>query len=262
MGAYRARTWRNIDRRKARYRAKARPIFMKALEKQIEPLYEAIGMTYDLNNLTVPELDNEPILDGYKKLYMSAALDFAKFDRRQAKSMAGVELLKDEDEIMEDLIMGEIMDYLATDVGSTIVAIGDTSKKLLRKLLSDLIPEVIERGLGAGEAQTMLRDRVKSEWHRMRYFRTERIVRTETNRACNFGSIKGVRSTGIPYMKQWLSAMAANSRSWHMEADGQEQNIDDLFDIGGESMDFPGDPIGSAGNTINCLCSITYSVKR
>ncbi len=257
--SYRARTWRSIDRRKARYRAKSRPIFMKALEKQIAPLYEIIGMT-DINNIIVPELDNEPILDAYKALYMSAALDFAKFDRRQAKSMAGVEILKDEDEIMADIIMGEIMDYLATDVGSTIVAIGDTSKELLRKLLGDLVPEIIEQGYGAGAAQTMLRDRVKSEWHRMRYFRTERIVRTETNRACNWGSIKGVRSTGIAYNKQWLASFV--QREFHMIIDGQEVDINDFFDVDGESLDFPGDPGGSAKNTINCGCSMTYDVKK
>jgi len=258
--SYRARTWRSIDRRKGVYRKKSRPIFMKALEKHIAPLYEIISMTYDINNVTVPELDNEAITDAYKALYMSAALDFAKFDRRQAKSMAGVGILKDEDEIMADIMIGEIMDYLATDVGSTIVAIGDTSKELLRKLLKDLVPEIIEQGYGAGAAQTMLRDQINSKWHKMRYFRTERIVRTETNRACNFGSIKGVKSTGIPYNKQWLASFV--QRQSHMQADGQEVDINDHFDVGGESLDFPGDPMGSAGNTINCGCSITYAVKK
>jgi len=262
MSNYRTRIWRNIERRKGVYRKKSRPIFMKALEKQIAPLYELIGMTFDINNVIVPELDNEPIFDAYKRLYMSAALDFAKFDRRQVKSMAGITLLKDEDQIMTEIMMEQVTHFLSTNMGSTITAIGDTSKVLLEKLIKELIPEVIEQGYGAGAAQTMLRDRIKSKWHEIRYFRTERIVRTETGRACNFGSIEGVKSTAIPMLKTWLSAMMSNSRSWHMDADGQEVDINDRFDVGGESLDFPLDPAGSGSNTINCMCSVTYERKK
>jgi hypothetical protein len=28
-----------------------------------------------------------------------------------------------------------------------------------------------------------------------------------------------------------------------------------MFVVGGESLDYPGDPYGSPGNIINCLCS-------
>ena len=254
----RRQTWQSINRRKGRFRAQARPVFMKALETQIEPLYELIAMS-QVDNVVVPELNNDPILDAYKKLYVSASLEFARFDRRNLKSMAGIELLKDEDAIIDDIIMQDIMAYLATDVGSTITAIGDTSIKLLRKLLGELIPEVVEMGLGAGEAQTMLRDMVQSKWHETRYFRTERIVRTETNAACNWGGLKGVRSTGMPTNKIWLASFL--ERQDHMQADGQEVDINDPFDVGGEHLDFPGDPGGSAKNTINCACGIAYSIK-
>jgi len=260
--SFRRRTWRSIDRRKASFRRAMRPVFMKALEVQIQPLYEAIDQTGNITHIEVPQLSDEPIKQGYKQLYMATAFEFAKFDRRQAKSMRGVEILKDEDEIVEDLILQAIDSYLITDMGTTITAIGDTSKVLLKSLLDKLIPEILETGIGGGAAQTALRDRIKSEWHRARYFRTERIVRTEVNRAANFGSLKGVQSTGFPHNKIWLSAMMATSRASHMEADNQSVDSNEPFVVDGEDLQYPGDPsIASAGNTINCLCSMTYETK-
>jgi len=234
---------------------------MKALEVQIQPLYEAIDQTGNITHVEVPQLSDEPIKQGYKQLYMATAFEFAKFDRRQAKSMRGVEILKDEDEIIEDMIFRAIDVYLGTEIAETITAIGDTTEVLLKKLLDDLIPEILETGIGGGAAQTALRDRIKSEWHRARYFRTERIVRTEVNRAANWGSLKGVQSTEFPHDKVWLAAFTAGSRASHMDADNQRVDIKESFDVDGEDLEYPGDPGGSAGNTINCLCSMTYETK-
>jgi len=259
--SFRRRTWRSIDRRKASFRRAMRPVFMKALEVQIQPLYEAIDQTGNITHVEVPQLSDEAIKGAYKQLYMATAFEFAKFDRRQAKSMRGVEILKDEDEIIEDLILQAIDNYLITDMGTTITAIGDTSEVLLKNLLDDLIPEILETGIGGGAAQTALRDRVKSEWHRARYFRTERIVRTEVNRAANFGSLKGVQSTEFPHDKVWLAAFTAGSRASHMDADNQKVDSNEPFVVDGEDLQYPGDPAGSAGNTINCLCSMIYETK-
>jgi hypothetical protein len=187
------------------------------------------------------------------------AVESAMTDRKLVKSNNGIALLKNEDQIIQDLILADIDNYLATEVGLTITAIGNTSKVLLQNLLKDLVPKIIEQGIGTGAAQTMLRDQIKSAWHSARYYRTERIVRTEVGRAANYGSIKGVRSTGVAQNKHWVSSYSATSRPEHMT--DQMVDIDDLFDIGGESLDFPGDPAGSAAQTINCTCCISYSSK-
>lgn len=258
---YRARLWRTIDRKRASYRVKMKPVFMSALEKQIKPVYQKIRETTNIQDIEILRLDNEPVAKAYKRLYMATAFDFAVFDRRQAKSDAGYNILKGEEEIFEDLIMEEILAYLDMHVGETIVAVGDTSLVLIKRLLDKLVPEIVEQGVGAGQAQTMLRDQIKSAWHEAKYYRTERIVRTEVNRAANWGSMKGVKSTEIPHDKVWLSALYANSRPEHTAGDGQKVDIDNPFDIGGEDLMFPGDPGGSAGNTINCLCSMTYETK-
>jgi hypothetical protein len=259
--SYHARLWKTIDRRKASYRSKMRPVFREALEKHIRPVYEKIEETSNIEFFEIPPLDIEPISDAYKRLYMSTALDFAMFDRHQAQKSVKMQIKQGEEEIYESLIMDHILVYLRDYVGSEIVAAGNTSVLLIQKLCDKIIPEIVEQGLGAGQAQTMLRDRIKSAWHEMKYFRTERIVRTEVNRAASWGSLEGIKSTEIDHDKVWLSALAQQSRDWHTAADGQKVGMNESFDIGGEALQYPGDPAGSAGNVINCLCSMTYEVK-
>jgi uncharacterized protein with gpF-like domain len=46
-------------------------------------------------------------------------------------------------------------------------------------------------------------------------------------------------------------------RQDHVDADGQTVGAGDPFDVGGEELMFPGDPMGSDENTINCRCFLT-----
>lgn len=252
----RRRLWRLLDRQKAVYRRNAKGIFMRAFDKQIEPLYEKIEQISDIRDIEVPPLDNTAVKDAYKRLYLKTGIDFAMKARRDSRKM-----LKGEDEIYEDLIMQEMLAYIETEVGSTIVAIGNTSKELIQKLLNKWVPEILDEGVGGGEATTLLRDRIQSAWHEAKRFRVERIARTEVNRASNVGSLKGMRSISENQNKVWLSAFAAESRPEHSDADGQIVDIKESFEVGGERLQYPGDPAGSAGNTINCLCSMFYEVK-
>jgi len=47
-----------------------------------------------------------------------------------------------------------------------------------------------------------------------------------------------------------------------MDADGQAVDLEEAFTIWGESLQYPGDPAGSAGNTINCLCGHYEELKE
>lgn len=256
----RPRKWQTLNRKRAMYRHKFRPVFSKALELQIKPLYELIERE-SVNNIEIPILDNEPIRQSYEKLYKVVAIDMAKEDRALAKSLKRQMTLKADERLVEDLVMSKIAQYIEAEVGMTIVELGDTSRIILERLVKDLSKEILEQGIGASAAQTMLRDRIKSEWHRVRYYRTERIVRTEVGRAANWGSIEGVRTLEAQMNKHWVSAMSSNSRDEHIAASGQKRDIEEPFNVGGELLDFPGDPAGSAANTINCMCAITYSDK-
>ncbi len=72
-----------------------------------------------------------------------------------------------------------------------------------------------------------------AEWYldRLPPYRTEMIARTETIRSSNAGSQELFGEWGV-------------------------QGVNEAFDVGGEALMYPGDPSGSAGNTINCRCTV------
>jgi len=86
------------------------------------------------------------------------------------------------------------------------------------------------------------------------------IARTETHGAANYGAIGAAKETGLTLRKVWISAEDARTRPEHADANGQTVGMDDGFLVGGETLQFPGDPAGSAENVINCRCSVGYEV--
>lgn len=93
--------------------------------------------------------------------------------------------------------------------------------------------------------------------------KAEQIVRTEVGRAYSMEQERGMKSVTDRldpdlrkfYKKRWISSrIPGRTRPEHWEADGQVVPIDKPFIVGGEELDFPRDPKGSPGNTINCMC--------
>lgn len=94
--------------------------------------------------------------------------------------------------------------------------------------------------------------------------RTEMIARTETLRASNGGSQALFTDWGVQY-KEWIStpddrtrgpnSQRSPSQYDHIGANGEVVPIDQPFIRTGEPLMYPGDPSGSAGNTIQCRCT-------
>jgi hypothetical protein len=61
--------------------------------------------------------------------------------------------------------------------------------------------------------------------------------------------------------KVWITVLDDHTRPDHVEADAQEQNIDDPFEVGGEELMYPGDENGSEEQICNCRCSMEYIVE-
>lgn len=85
-------------------------------------------------------------------------------------------------------------------------------------------------------------------------YKTVRIARTETIKASNFGALDGYKQSGVVIGKEWLATRDDRVRDEHLMADGQRVKINERFNVGGESLDYPGD--GSAEMSINCRCTI------
>lgn len=85
------------------------------------------------------------------------------------------------------------------------------------------------------------------------------LARTDLIGLANGGSIVAAREVLPPgSTKTWLATPDDRTRETHVEADGQTVPMDGQFDVGGELLDYPGDPAGSDEEVINCRCTVLY----
>src|SRR5690606_22597142 len=79
-----------------------------------------------------------------------------------------------------------------------------------------------------------------------------RIARTELISAYNGGSTEAAQAvqdaTGEQLYKVWYATSDSRVRDDHWAAHKQVRPMGEPFDVGGEALDFPGDPNGSASN--------------
>lgn len=108
---------------------------------------------------------------------------------------------------------------------------------------------------GENESRQALVKRIQGVYEGFTGPRAGVIARTEVHGSYQQGTFDGYQQAGVS-TKIWVAVMDQNTRDSHAMTDGQEVPIDQPFDVGGESLDYPGDPAGSAENTINCRCTI------
>jgi len=116
----------------------------------------------------------------------------------------------------------------------------------------------------AGEGIPAIMERLSAFFgDRKSDYQTERIARTTVTGASNDGNIEAWRQSQVVKGKTWISALQPErSREEHMAAHGQTVALDEMFTVGGEQLAYPGDPFGSPGNIINCLCTLIPVVKE
>lgn len=98
-------------------------------------------------------------------------------------------------------------------------------------------------------------------------YRADTIARTETHNAAAFASrytvTKIADDAGLTLEKKWMPTLDERTRPDHAAmADSDYIAMDQPFDIGGEYLDYPGDPSGSAEQIINCRCQEIRRVVR
>jgi hypothetical protein len=63
----------------------------------------------------------------------------------------------------------------------------------------------------------------------------------------------------IKLWKIWYATMDHRTRPTHAQANGQQVPINQPFDVGGSSLDYPGDPSGPGDEVIHCRCTVAYT---
>lgn len=166
---------------------------------------------------------------------------------------------------------------LKADTGlSTRGVLGYISKFGLRRTsqivttTTNQLTKLIITGQRQGQTPTEIVKHLINKAPELARARAKIIAATEVHAASQFGLITAARSTQKVLTKGWVTVeddrvrdFGKNSEFSHMLAHGQQTALDGSFSIpriGGqfERLDFPGDPNGSAGNVINCRCTMTF----
>lgn len=152
---------------------------------------------------------------------------------------------------LDDVLDFRARDFL-DDATNRLVGIGDTAWTGARERLVE--------GFQAGESIPDLAARIEAALD-VAVNRATTIARTEVVAASNAGSMAGARALGTefaPPVKVWMASLDARTRDTHADADGQEVGLEETFTVGGDQLDYPGDPAGSPGEVINCRCTVVY----
>lgn len=171
----------------------------------------------------------------------------------------------------EDQYAQFISDWIQDNLGEKITSIRQT---LIAEILR-IIADAFSRNDGtAGTSPTRsvpniaaeIKKKVKSKDFYL--WQAKRIARTETTAAANLGAIMAANDHDVELEKEWISTIDKKTRRKpqdeydHLFMDGNTVDLRDDFLVDGENLHYPGDPRGSAGNVINCRCTIAVLVKR
>jgi HK97 family phage portal protein len=174
------------------------------------------------------------------------------------------------DSVLKDLKYGDApyeqklfhlnLNLHAPDVLIHLLQIAGEKVKQIYSTTLTFLQDALSKGVQAGETLIQLAQRV-DDLYLSEFIpdRSQTISATEVHGANEYGSSEAAKSSGLTLNKMWLSMHDSKVRPDHAEADGQEVGMDEAFDVGGESLMYPGDPAGSAGNVINCRCTVIYN---
>jgi len=216
---------------------------MRGLYLQIQHVLDVLpegGAGATLSNLD-QLVRTDPVLEAYQDLYARVGPDFA------LSSFNSITRRKDERQT--DQWMDWMHRYVETDLGGRISDITEVTLNRLQRS--------IQSGIDEGLGIEAIAERITRS-NAVNSVRARVIARTEIIGASNAGSDLGARSTGLSLQKEWISTPDGRTRPDHEAADGQTVDMDELFIVGGEQAQYPGDPSLSAGNVIQCRCTQAY----
>ncbi len=137
------------------------------------------------------------------------------------------------------------------------------------KIINNEIAIGLSQGLSASEVAQSIEDKFDSS--QMSYARAERIAMTELNRASSFAQYQAgleLKANNPTLKKIWINSHRPAARQTHIDVEEETTknpiDIDEEFRVVDESTgieetgQFPRDPSFSAGNSVNCGCTVIY----
>lgn len=122
----------------------------------------------------------------------------------------------------------------------------------------DQIVRAMSEGTIAGETLDEIAARIRHVFDVADTARSVTIARTEVISAYNGATAEFAAEVGTDVVggQEWIATRDGRTREDHAGADGQVVVGVGPFDVGGEQLEYPGDPNGSPDNIINCRCAL------
>lgn len=142
-----------------------------------------------------------------------------------------------------------VRQHLETLAGKRITRINETTRDMVRAQLAE--------GVAAGEGVEAIARRITEVFDAADKVRARMIARTEVVGSSNFTNLAAYQQSGVVERKEWLSVRDGNTRTEHMELDGQVVGLSESFEVpgSGERAQYPGG-FGEGRLDINCRCSV------
>ena len=236
----RERVWYQQERLRTPYRRQ----YYKVLNIYFKEFANKIEIAYQTRSQIMLDMELRKQADKLKliltRLYRTVGYAFKDY-------ALGRFFSKDFDDDFEN----QLAEFIALNTGIWVADIDETTRKRLAKVIDNSYND----GLSVEATGVALRNTVIG----MGVYRANLISRTEVHRVAGFANEAVAENMNIDgTVKEWVAIQDARTRLSHSIAAGQRVPLESDFVVGGERLKYPGDPKGSAGNTINCRCASIY----
>jgi len=236
----RERVWYQQERLRTPFRRQ----YYKVLNRYFKEFANKVEIAYQTRSQIMLDVELRKQTDKLKlilnTLYRNVAFSFKDY-------ALGRFFSKDFDSDFEK----ELSEFIDFNTSVWAGEIDETTRKRLAKVIDNSYND----GLSVEATGVALRNTVIG----MGVYRANLISRTEVHRVASFANEAVAENMKIDgTVKEWVAIQDNRTRVSHSIASGQRVDLKQFFVVGGERLKYPGDPRGSAGNTINCRCASIY----
>lgn len=85
------------------------------------------------------------------------------------------------------------------------------------------------------------------------------IARTEMHAASQDAAFEAAQASGLGMTKEWVATEDQRTREDHAAANGENIAMHESFEVGDDTLLYPGDPSGQPEQVINCRCVLVFN---
>ena len=194
--------------------------------------------------------DYDDMMKTYIKFYTRAAKVFSDIIFKDMEKS----IINYESKSPRDIFWMSMRVWIGFHAAERIVLVNDTTKQVIRSIITKGVMDGIQKSGIVKE----LRKKIG-----LNKYRANVIARTEIHTATSKSMYESVKSFEKPIVdqttKSWMAVGDKRTRTWHLDADGQEVKMKKFFIVMGEQLEYPGDAAGSGANIIMCRCQALYN---